>query len=164
MDNAKTFGSILVAFSLILLVALVFVKVDFDKKNELLCNLYEENQKDMASCPAHQTGSSWLLTSAFGIAFLTLGMGGYLTFMPKQIQQVVEEKKEFKEIDLAKLDEEEKKVYEIIKGKGGSAFQSDLIKDTSHSKVTITRILDKLEMIGVLERKRRGMTNIVVLK
>ena len=32
------------------------------------------------------------------------------------------------------------------------------------SKVKITRILDKLEASGLVERKRRGMTNVVMAK
>ena len=73
-------------------------------------------------------------------------------------------KKDFKIIDNSKLDEEEKLIYNILKNKNGSAYQSDLIKETGFSKVKITRILDKLELSEILERKRRGMTNIVVLR
>ena len=62
------------------------------------------------------------------------------------------------------MDEEEKRLYNIIKDKDGSAYQSDLVKETDFSKVKITRVLDKLEHKGIIERKRRGMTNIVVLK
>jgi uncharacterized membrane protein len=43
-------------------------------------------------------------------------------------------------------------------------YQSDLIKETEFSKVKITRILDKMESKDVIDRKRRGMTNIIVLK
>ena len=55
-------------------------------------------------------------------------------------------------------------MYDIIKGKNGSAYQSDLIKETGFSKVKVTRILDKMETADIIERKRRGMTNIIVLK
>jgi uncharacterized membrane protein len=74
------------------------------------------------------------------------------------------ESKGFKQVDLSKLDEEEKQVYDLVKSKDGSAYQSDIVKETGLSKVKTTRILDKLETNGILERKRRGMTNIVVLK
>ena len=46
----------------------------------------------------------------------------------------------------------------------GSAYQSDLIKETQLTKVKITRILDHLEGKQLIERKRRGMTNIIILK
>ena len=65
---------------------------------------------------------------------------------------------------MKKLDAEEQKIIRLLEEKEGSTYQSDLIKETGHSKVKITRILDKLESKGILEKKRRGMTNIVVLK
>ena len=46
----------------------------------------------------------------------------------------------------------------------GSYTTADLIKETDYTKVHMTRILDKMEGKRILERKRRGMTNIVVLK
>lgn len=46
----------------------------------------------------------------------------------------------------------------------GSIYQSELVKWSGFNKVRVTRILDKLEGKGLIERKRRGMTNIVILK
>lgn len=62
------------------------------------------------------------------------------------------------------LDNEEKKIYDLIKTADGSIFQSELVDKTGFSKVRVTRILDKLEGRKIIERKRRGMTNIVILK
>lgn len=59
---------------------------------------------------------------------------------------------------------EEKFVIEKIIEAEGSILQSELVEKTNYSKVKITRILDKLEAKGLIERKRRGMTNLVVLK
>lgn len=69
-----------------------------------------------------------------------------------------------KKIDVSSLDADEKKVAAIIQEKGGSAFQSDVISGTGFTKVKVSRILDKLEHRGILERKRRGMANLIVLK
>ena len=71
---------------------------------------------------------------------------------------------EYKKVDTSTLSAEELQIIECIKQKDGSAYQSDLIQETGHSKVKMTRLLDKLESRGILEKKRRGMTNIVVLK
>ena len=38
------------------------------------------------------------------------------------------------------------------------------IVETELGKVRITRILDSLEAQGLIERRRRGMTNIIILK
>ena len=52
----------------------------------------------------------------------------------------------------------------FINGGNGSVYQSDIMKKTGFSKVKVSRVLDKLEQKGLLERKRRGMTNLVVAK
>jgi len=62
------------------------------------------------------------------------------------------------------LQADEKKVYDLIVDADGFMFQNDLMNKTGFSKVKISRILDKLEMKGIVERRRRGMANIVVLK
>ena len=160
--NLKTAGYLLISSSAILLLVLTFVKTDFDKQAAFLCEKFHENQLDMQQCPAHKSNTSWLIMSAFGIAFLMLGAGFYLLFMVKPSAE--EPKKNFKHVDASKLSNEENKVYEIIKAKEGSAYQTDLIRETGFSKVKITRILDRLEAKDILERKRRGMTNIIVLK
>ncbi len=160
--NSKTLGSLLIGFSIILLFVLTFVKLDYDFQSGLLCDQYQKNNLDMKNCPVHTSNASWFILASFGVGFLVLGLGGYMVFMPKI--SIGSEKKEFKPIDLSVLAEEEKKVYTTIKGKGGSAFQTDIIADTGFGKVKVTRILDRLELKEVLERKRRGMTNIIVLK
>ena len=53
---------------------------------------------------------------------------------------------------------------QIVLREEGSVYQSDIIKETKLTKVKVTRILDKLEGKKLIDRKRRGMTNIVVLK
>lgn len=62
------------------------------------------------------------------------------------------------------LNNEEKIVIKDIFNNKGSVYQSNLVKTTNFNKVKITRILDSLEGRGLIERKRRGMTNIVILK
>ena len=43
-------------------------------------------------------------------------------------------------------------------------FQRDLMEKLEIGKVKTTRLLDKLESKQIIERKRRGMNNIIVLK
>jgi uncharacterized membrane protein len=61
------------------------------------------------------------------------------------------------------LKAEEKQVFEKIIS-SGAILQSELINQTNFSKVKVSRILDKLEAKGLIERKRSGMSNLVVLK
>jgi len=73
------------------------------------------------------------------------------------------EKKPSNKIDLRELKSEEIKVLDLVK-KDRAIFQSDLIGKTGFGKAKMTRIIDRLEGKGLVERKRRGMTNVVVLK
>jgi len=72
--------------------------------------------------------------------------------------------KEFDKKLLAKLSAQEKTVMNAVLENEGSIFQSELAEKTQMNKVQITRILDRLEGQGLVERKRRGMTNVVLLK
>ena len=62
------------------------------------------------------------------------------------------------------LSSEEKEIVELLKVSNNSMYQSELSKKLDISKVQMTRILDKLEAKKVIERKRRGMTNIIILQ
>ena len=61
-------------------------------------------------------------------------------------------------------DPDEKVIVRIIIDDDGTVFQSQLVEKSGFSKSKVSLILDKLEARRVLERKRRGMTNVVVLK
>lgn len=77
--------------------------------------------------------------------------------------ELVEKLREEKKKNLKLLDKEEKVVYGILI-KEGSMFQADLVDKSGFGKVKVTRILDKLENKNIIERKRRGMNNIVILR
>jgi len=85
----------------------------------------------------------------------------------KKIKEQVNPKKiskdNYKKI-IKNLSKDEKLVFENVINSEGTIFQSDLTEKTGLNKVKITRILDRLEGKGLIERKRRGMTNIVILK
>ena len=82
----------------------------------------------------------------------------------KKIKDEFTEKlKEDKKKNLKLLNKEEKIVYGILI-KERSMFQADLVEKSGFSKVKVTRILDRLEGKNLVERKRRGMSNIVILR
>jgi len=81
----------------------------------------------------------------------------------KIVVKKVKDKKIEKKVDLSSFRTEEKQVYNLVKD-NGAIFQGDLIEKTGFSKARMTRIVDKLEGSGLVERKRRGMTNVVVIK
>ena len=65
---------------------------------------------------------------------------------------------------MKKMGNEEKVVFGKIIDSNGSIFQSEIVERTKFNKVKVTRILDRLEGMNLIERKRRGMTNIIILK
>jgi hypothetical protein len=62
------------------------------------------------------------------------------------------------------LSKEEKQIIDELVKQEGMIFQSELVEKLGRSKVKITRLLDKLEGRHIIERRRRGMTNAVILK
>lgn len=157
--SQKHLGYLLIFFGIVLLAVLGIVKTDYDSQAALLCTQIEASGTDMLQCPAHNSNASWYFLLGFGIGFILVAFGFYLSFVPKPVS-----KKSFKEINLSSLDSDSLKVYNFLKSKNGAVFQSDLINETGYSKVKISRILDKMEMDEVVERKRRGMANLIVLR
>ena len=67
--------------------------------------------------------------------------------------------------DLLKfLDDGEKRVYGTLVDAGGSFLQRDLFGMDGMSRATVSRIVDRLERKGVVEKIRHGSTNMIVLK
>lgn len=61
------------------------------------------------------------------------------------------------------LDEDERRVLELVRARGGDVPQGDLVPLSGYSKAKVSRVLDRLEGKGLVVRLRRGMTNQVVL-
>ena len=162
--NKIDIGHILMSLGVLLVIILTIVKVNYDDQAQFLCDRFHDSNLDINECPAHNSNTSWFITSAFAIAILISVIGIYFTFFDREKEAYTEKNKDFKKIDINKLDEEEKLLYNKILEKDGSIYQSDLVRDLGYTKVKVTRLLDRLETKNVIERKRRGMTNIIVLK
>ena len=106
---------------------------------------------------------------SMGVMVFIISIGLYLVFFGDggKIKHRIEfrkiKKEDYKDI-LNKLEDDERHVFKEIIEENGTIFQSSLVKRTEIGKVKVTRILDRLENKGLIERKRRGMSNIVVLK
>jgi len=138
--------------------------------------LFNKGLKDIVSqscthgptCSMYETISlqTWLSVAIAGIILI---IGLFFIFskesqkiVVKKIKEKVEVKR--KPLDYSKLDKEEKVIIKIIEESQGTIFQSDLVEKSQFDKVKVSRILDRLEGKQIIERKRRGMTNVVVLK
>jgi uncharacterized membrane protein len=108
---------------------------------------------------------TWISLSIVGVVFI---IGLFLIFAKESEKIIVKTKtrtvKEKRKINLENLDREEKKIVKMLQEENGAIFQRTLMEKLGIGKVGMTRILDKLEAKQIIERKRRGMTNVVVLK
>jgi len=132
--------------------------------NLSLKNIVSQTCGHGSSCSMYDTLSSQMWMS-LGIVIIILIIG--LTIMltkPKEkiIIKKIKEKK--KKLNLEGLDKDEKKVINLLLQEGKAMFQADLMEKLEIGRVKTTRLLDKLEAKQFIERKRRGMNNIVVLK
>jgi uncharacterized membrane protein len=132
--------------------------------NSALINIVGQTCTHGSSCSMYNTITTQTLLS-LSIAGIILIIGFFIMFTkPKEkiIVKTLRQKK--KKLSLEGLDRNERKVIEILQNENGAVFQSSLMEKMQIGKVGITRLLDKLEAKQLIERKRRGMNNIVVLK
>ncbi len=171
----KTLASIIVVLLLMFAAAVFFY-------NRTLNDLAGGSCSDSSvNCPHEKIVETQNIVIAVLIGVLIIVAGGlaYVVYRKKKgqieagqsalhhyehahdLHQVPQEKKP---IDKSKLDDDEKKVISILESAQGSTFQYEMIKRSGFSKVKVSRVLDKLEQKGLIERKRRGMANLVVIK
>jgi uncharacterized membrane protein len=160
----------IVGFIIIGLAALMgFVIILF---NRALTSIVNTACSHGPSCPMWGT-INFHTNISIGITSFVVLIGLYLIFFGKEEKIItkikeVEKPQKDEKVDyskiMKKLNSDEKLILETIINAEGTIFQSDLVEKTDLSKVKVTRILDKLEGKGILERRRRGMTNVVILK
>lgn len=132
--------------------------------NYSLKNIIGDTCSHGPSCTMYDTVAvqTWVSLSIVAVIFV---IGIVIMFMKPQEKIVVKKVKEKKKkLNLDGLDKDEKKVIELLIKEGKAMFQSDLMEKLEIGKVKTTRLLDKLEAKQLIERKRRGMNNIVVVR
>ncbi len=142
--------------------------------NTALTTIVDTSCSHGTTCPMYGTIRTQTYTSIALIAVIIV-IGLVLLFSKEEKQIVIRKVKEKisenqnnhlknKEQNLGLLDQEEKKVYQTLLDNKGTIFQSDLVEKSGFDKVKVTRILDRLEGRQLIQRMRRGMTNVVLLK
>ncbi len=157
MEN-KHVGFLILGISIILIIIVLLFQTAL---NEIV----------IASCGAAHTTACPMSGTINQQTYLALAIVGVLIVIgfvlifskPKEriIVKKIKEKK--KKLDLKGLDKDEKRVINLLM-KEGAMFQSTLMEKLEIRKVKTTRLLDKLEAKQLIERKRRGMNNIVVIR
>ena len=138
--------------------------------NNALKDIVGETCSHGPTCTMFDTiqAQTWL---SLAIAGVVIFIGIFFIFAREEKEIVIKKvTKKIKvtekpiKIDYSKLKDGEKVIVRIIEEEKGSIFQSELVEKSGFDKVKVTRILDRLEGMQILTRKRRGMSNMVILK
>ena len=174
MDNVKKIGLLMVAIAVIVVVFGLWVKTYNDKIAWLQTNQTGSCYLPDGTC-LHAT-SDIIFYSSLGIALFLAALGFYLLLKKNEPKKVIikrmqngkaerQNEKATKEIEAPKtLNPETKNIFDLIVSSNGAILQGELVAKSNMDKVKVSRILDKLEMLGLIERRRHGMSNLVVLK
>lgn len=156
MEN-KHVGGLIVGIAFVMTI-IVFIF------NSAMKNIVAKTCTEGPTCTMYETIRTQTLLS-LSITGIVLIVGLVIMFTkPKERIIIKKQKQKIKKLDLSKLDRDEKKAIELLISEGKAMFQSDLMEKLGTGKVGMTRLLDKLESKQFIERKRRGMNNLVVLK
>jgi uncharacterized membrane protein len=75
-----------------------------------------------------------------------------------------EEQKDKKEKPEAELDDDLKKVLDILKAEGGRTTQKEIRKHIPLSEAKVSLIITEMEVKGMVEKIKKGRGNIIILK
>jgi len=134
--------------------------------NRALTDIVNTSCSHGPTCPMYKA-IEFQTNISMGIMIFVSSIGIYLLFFGKEEKPQIEPKKitkEYYQKIVNTLSNDEKLVLEKIIEAQGAIFQSELVEKTNFSKAKVSRILDKLEGKGLIERRRRGMTNVIILK
>ena len=114
-------------------------------------------------CPltAHVPSASYAGAALLIIIFI---LGIKVALKSESSEKIRKESAEKAEAVARALKGDEKKAYELIVASQGAIFQSELVEKMGYSKVRVSRILDKLEGQNMIERRRRGLANMVLIR
>ena len=160
MEN-RNIGFLLIGISILIITIIFLYSSALKEISAGSCSMEE------FSCPMNKSIDNQTYIS-LGVVALLMIVGFILIFSKPQERiifktRTIEKKFPKKEINTQELKPEEKEILRLVQN-NKAIFQAELIEKTKFGKAKVTRILDRLEGRGFVERKRRGMTNIVVLK
>ena len=118
------------------------------------------------SCPMYKSVNQQTYLALAIVGILMVIAIVLITSKPTEriIIKKVKEKIKKKKLDTSKLSKDERELVNLLVKENKAMFQADLKEKLEVGKVKLTRLLDKLEDKNFIERKRRGMNNLVVLR
>jgi len=158
--DLKKVGVIIIAISIALFFIIFYM-------TQTIINLRLELHKSCPLPPEECPYKSSVPTESV-VAFvfvIAIGIFGlFLTITAKQTEKITHQQKIKLSETIKTLQDDEKNILKLINESEGFILQGDLIEKTGYSKVKVSRILDRLEAKNLVERRRRGMSNIILLK
>ncbi len=155
--NSKQTGFIIIGISILLLVVMISFIQELQETATAQCGCIGGTCPHADNLPV-QGYLGITLSVVIGI------FGGIQILTSKKMEKTAIKKSERIKKMLKALDDDQKKIYYLIESSDGAIFQSEITEKTNFSKVKVSRILDKLEGKGLVIRRRRGMSNVVILK
>ena len=155
--NSKYIGIMIIVLGIILLFIIVPLSLKLADIGMSQC----VHENEACSVVGHVP-----LESYAGIAFVValIILGGFLTLKTRTSERFTKEMAQKIKESEKKLKGDEKIIYQIVAENSGAMFQSEIVEKSGFGKAKVTRVLDKLETKGLIERRRRGMTNMILLK
>lgn len=156
MENKQVGWLIIGIAGVIVIIVLIF--------NTALKNIVGATCTEGPTCIMYDTIKTQTLISLSIVGIIAI-IGLVIMFQRPKEKIVIKKMQEKKrKLDISGLDKEEKQVVDFLASENNAVFQADLMEKLEIGKVKMTRLLDKLEAKQIIERKRRGMNNIVVLR
>ena len=158
MEN-KNVGYLMLGISILIIIIIFLFNSALNEIVTASCGIHS----DGTICPLYGTINTQTYM-ALSIAGILIAVSLFLIFT-KQKEKIIfkKSKEKHSKKDSSELKQEEKIVFQLVQ-QNKAIFQADLIEKTGFGKAKMTRIIDRLEGKNFVERKRRGMTNVVVLK
>jgi len=157
----KNVGYLVIGISLVIVAIIIIF-------NTGMKDIVDETCSHGSECTMYDTikTQTYLSLAISGLVFI---IGLFLILSrPEQVEKIVikkvKERPKKQTININNLDKDEKQIISLLQQENGGMFQATLMEKMDIGKVKTTRLLDKLEAKQLIERKRRGMNNIVVLK
>ncbi len=151
----KNVGMLIIGISVVL--AAIILTFNISMKN-----IVSQTCSHGPECTMYGTIATQTIISLMVTGFI-LFIGLFIMFSKPEVKTIIK-KINKKRISTKGLDEEELSVVSLLRKENKAMFQRDLMEKLEIGKVKTTRLLDKLESKQIIERKRRGMNNIIILK
>ncbi|UCC91440.1 MAG: MarR family transcriptional regulator [Candidatus Aenigmatarchaeota archaeon] len=156
--NTKYVGAVLIILSL----ALFLIMYNF---SQTMLEIIDSGE--IGSCQSYEVCPHVMVLNqaylGYFLALVIFIIGVFMLIFGGKQERIEGGKSKWENISKT-LTGDEKSMYETLMGSEGVMFQSELVEKSGFPKAKVSRILDKMEARGLLEKRRRGMTNAVVLK